>query len=279
MSQQAEAIAATALREWLLLKLPSKINDLNIIRKASIKCPRLGPFTFANGYFSFKSTNVSAPIDVGPLNGSMTDSDIVSEINGYYGGGLATLDSEGRWQITSPNSPTENNPSHVSVGPVAGQASALVAMGWTTGGQEEWRAALIEPTANTIFDGRPIEPDFGAGMLIMIDDRRSSRADIRKDVFDVELDITILVQDVSIGASRSRDHIQSTVRAVREVLSQDRGRMLGRESRGDVVRAHEISCEIAGAPFQIGGIESPNSLFDAATMTLGVTVYERPDAT
>lgn len=282
MSVTPESVAASALRDWLLLKLPAKTLALNNARNASITMPFAGPYEFVGGVLErvkFYDGLGDPGTDVIFGLGVQTATATAGDINTVYPG-MASVDAADRLVITAADFPIEGTMSYVAMGP-GSVNSALSVFGLDDLVASNTRAFITAPGPKNILDGWPVVPDFTRGMTVIIGDRLSEPAaqGNRLDINNVTLDLAIMGAERNTSKHRDREHIQSCVRAVREVLQTDEGRQLGRQSYGDVMFVQELSCRISGIPFSFKRTPSPNELFDIASMTLMVRVFERPDQT
>lgn len=277
-SVQSEARAATALREWLLMKLPSKVTAVNAIRAAKLLSPYAGPFTVPSGaVLKHSATAIDGTYTSIPLtSGSRTAAQVAADINGVVAN-LASSDPNGRLLLTASNAPTASVPSLVALGQ-DNSTGANAAFGWDAGGERNVRYALVAPTYKGVADGWPVAPDMGPGFWIIIGDRESVPVPpaTRRDEYMVGLELTIMHKETNVSPHRSREHIHSVVQCVREVLLTSEGRQLGRAAFGDIVFVDEKKAQIAGKPFAFKGPNAPNVLFDVAVLILAVRVFERP---
>ncbi len=288
MSATVELIARSALRDWLLLKLPAKVTEVNATRAATLRAPRAGPYTIpasstlglsvTGSDASFTAFNVTA--------GSRTTAQMVTEINTAMGGTPASADVDDRLLITSAVTPSTTVPSAVKLRGTT-TTDCNTAFGWDKGGEKEVRTALIAPASRGVMDGWPLVLDFGPQSAIgspiccVVGDSSSApvRPDVRRDEYVVTLDLTVMRMEGLGLVHRNREPILQSLRCVREVLLQDAGRQLGRASVGDVMLVTEKAAKVAAKPFSFGNPKSPGPLFDVAVMVLEVRVYERPGAT
>lgn len=287
----AEQIAAQALRDWLLWKLPAKVTAVNAARAAALRAPFAGPYVIpaspnnklAIGVTANDETVVQATLTAG----SRTAAQLATDINATGGlAGVASADDDGRLLLTSPSAPTTTAPSIIRVRG-SGANDVNTVLGWDKGGEKVMVSALIAPAARGILDGWPSVPDFGPGstvgspISVVIDDSDlvPVKPDVRRDENTVTFSLTILRAEGLSQVHRNREPIRSAVRCVREVLYQDAGRTLGRARSGDIMLVTERRCRIAAKPFSFGNPKSPNPLFDVAVMVVDVRVFERPAAT
>lgn len=291
MSEAVEQIAATALRDWLLLQLPAKVAEVNLFRAAVLLCPWAGPFnvpagsTLGIGVTAGSDTVISVPLTTGAAR---TSAQIAANINAAAGlVGMAAVDSAGRWYVTSPTPPSASTDSKVILRKANGTTDINNVFGFDQGGERDIRSALLAPPRASAFDGWPITPVFaprsakGAYIAFVVGDRRPVPASggPRRDQYTVAIDLSVLRMDVA-EQHRSREAISSAVRCVREVLLQDAGRMLGRAGAGDVQLVEEVAGGlISSVPLNFNAKKDSNPLYDAALLQLSVKIYQRPSAT
>lgn len=287
MSVNPEALAVTAVREYLLQTLPAKVATLNAARKASIKSALAGPYLVPQGAklrLSSQSQDAT-PIEITLTSGAIarTAAEVAQDINGPFpvGGGpvLASADASGRLVLESYTAPAEGAPSVVVVARDIGPTGANAMLGWAEGGEHVERAALVAPSWRGVVDGRPLAaPDMGQGFWVMLGNRtaRPTHPGIRRDTYLVTIATEVWRPfSANGGPHRNREAVSACVQAVREVLFTTTGRYLGRQAYGDVQLADVPDATIAGDPLSLQ--ESPGILFDVATLTLTVRVFQRPD--
>lgn len=271
MSVRAEAIAAEALREWLLLQLPARVAAANLVRAAVLKAAWAGPYTIADGaqLKIQRVWNSAVSIMVALTAGSRTAAQVASDINAVLPG-LATVDSAERLVLTSPTAPVAGTPSYLEV---KGDVSPF---GWVTSAKSVV-SALVAPGWNDVCDGLPQALDFasrGPGtVVVFIGDRRSQPLDDnpRRNEHRVSLDVHVLRVEPDQHPHRTREAIQAAVACVREATLTPAGRQLGVPTT--IVHCVPRNAAVAGQPFK-----EKNSpvLFDGAGFTLEVKVFERP---
>ncbi len=154
--------------------------------------------------------------------------------------------------------------------------------GWDPGGEKEALTALVAPGLKGVCNGLPQLPDFGpAGVIAVVIGTRSSRplpGGPRRDEFLVTVDLDILRIDPQQQASRTREHIESSVRCVREVILTDAGRQLGRVP--GIVLCDFLGCVISATPHVFKSKEPiANPRYEGAALQLSIRVFERPGAT
>ena len=118
----------------------------------------------------------------------------------------------------------------------------------------------------------------GQGFWVVVGNRtvKPTHPGIRRDTYLVTMTVHIL-RPMSAHAPphRTREAIASCVRAVRELVEADDGRYLGRQAFGDVQLATIEGVTIEGAVRDFKDV--PSVLFDVASLTLNVRVFQRPD--
>ena len=289
MSVTAELIARSALRDYLLLRLPAKVTEVNATRAATLRAPWAGPYTIpAASTMGLSVTGSDASFTAFTVTaGSRTTAQMVTEINTAMAGSPASADADDRLLITSPTAPSTTVPSAVKLrGTTSTDCNAV--FGWDKGGEKEVTTALIAPSSRGVADGWPQVLDFGPGAAIgapiccVIGDSSTApvRPDPRRDEHVVTLDLTVLRLE-GLGLShRNREPILSSLRCVREVLlGETAGRMLGRAGLGDVQMVSEVAAKVAAKPYSFGSPKSPGPLFDVAVLVLAIRVFGRPGAT
>ena len=272
---QPEALAARALREYLLRWLPQKTAQLNALRAAVVKSAAVGPFTVASGNLVLASVRDSAtPTAVTLPTGSVTAAQVATAINtAAVPGVTASADGDGRLVLTGA-APTEGVASVVSV-----QASGSnVLFGWPVEGCYDVVTALTAPTFKGVMDGGPATvPDFGRTYAVVIGDRSAVEVGgSRADMHAVTLDVSVWVADRGNGQHRTRELLQSAVRCVRELLDSDDGRTLGRGTVGDILRV-QTAAKLKGTPFQV--FDEAKRLVasgEVASLTVTVKTFHRP---
>lgn len=278
MSVQAPALAAAALRDWLLLKLPAKVTEVNAARAAVLRAPWAGPYDVpvAGTVLSIRRTYDSAAFEPVSITASTT-AGIVTEINTALGVTVASADSEDRLVLTSLLAPTADVPSVLEL--KAGPGNSL--FGFGKSGAKAMTTALVAPGYNDVLDGIPQATDFvskGPGTIVVIigDRKFNPLENHRRNEQLVQLDVAVFRAEPHMQVHRNREHIQAAAQCVFEVLLTDTGKQMGRASVGDIVMARQKGGSISGKPFSFGTKNSPGPLFDAAAFSLEVRVFERP---
>lgn len=272
------AIAARALRDYLLRWLPAKVAQLNALRGAVLKSALVGPFNISSGALVLASAREGATTSVTlPTGAAVTATQVATAINAVPVAGLtASADGEGRLVLTAA-APTEGVPSVVRV---AASTVANALFGWPQNGHTEVVTALTAPTSKGVMDGWPVSiPDMGRTFAVILGDRKAvPLGGVRRDQHTVTLDVVVWAADRAAGGHRSREHIQAAARAVHELLSSDDGRTLGRGSVGDVLHVEVSGLQVRGMPFQafdeskrpVGGAT------EVASLTVTAKVFHRP---
>lgn len=280
MSIRAEAIAAEALKAWLLEQLPAVAATINTSRTAWLRSSFDGTYSIpASAVFPVSTlSRATSDMQLVPLTeGARTAQEIADEINTYVNEAWASADTQGRLVLRSPYEPTTSAMSLVAVGPDSTGANA--ALGFDPGGSYDVRTPVIAPSSSGVMDGWPLTVDASAlsGMVVIIGDRESKPlTPFRKNERLVTLDLAVLRMETQGNVHQRRDGIGAAMQAVRECLSTVAGRQLGRASQGDIVFCEETSAKISGQPFQLKVQGASNALMDMASIKLSVRVFERP---
>jgi len=278
MSVRPEALVCEYLRDWLLMQLPAKVAEVNAARAPVLRSPYAGPYVVTSGMaLSISIDDPAACTSVALTTGTRTATQLAADIEGTSGlSGIATADADGRLVLTgaAPSSATQG----VYIGPDSTGAAEL--LGFNPGGERCVRAPLAAPLSSGVADGWPNILDCGPGFWVILGKRASvpvQPGDVRRDSWMAAVEMTIMLKDTNIQNSRSREAIEACVQCVQEVLLSDRGRYLGRNGHGDVMKVEEKTCIIPGTPWRASD-ESGNVLgiFDTATYAISVRVYSRP---
>lgn len=271
------AIAATALREYLLRYLPAEVAAINATRAAVVKAALAGPYAISSGSLSLGPTRAGGTSVTLPTGVAVTASTIATAINAAVTGITASADTQGRLVLTSDTAPTGDTASAVGVG--ASEANAV--FGWEDAGVHEVRSALGAPTWKGVMDGWPVGiPDGGRNFVVILEDRDEvPLGGYRRDEHTVTLALSVWAVDRNVSVHRSREYIQAAAQAVRDVLESDDGRTLGLND-GTVQHVAIGRERIRGMPFQAFD-EAKRPLgppADVASMTVQVKVFQRPSA-
>lgn len=275
MPIRPEALAAQALREYLLLALPAKVAALNATRAPVLKAPRAGPYEVPVGAkLLLRQGALAFPVVL--TAGLRTATQLAVDFAAAGFGGAST-DARGRLALTG-EAPVAGPArlelaSETDAGTVAGVHGLL---GFDAGGNRVVRTPLVAPTFRAVFDGWPAQPDFpGGGMLsVVVGDRRSvPQPNIRRDMHDVELDVHVLRAESQGAVHASREGIQAALQAVRELVHESRTLDESETSDRHIMLTEQLSADVAGRPYQLENV--PHLLFDAAQLRLRVRVYER----
>lgn len=283
MTVLAEKLAAQAFRDWLLWKLPAKVVEVNAERFASIRAATPGPYTIpANATLGFSHTfNNAALTGFAVTAGSRTTAQMVTQINAAMGGTPASADADDRLLYTSPLAPTGTTPSKVWVrGGTSTDCNSV--FGWDAGGEKEVLTALVAPGLKGVCNGLPQLPDFGpAGVVAVIIGNRSSKptpGGPRRHQFAVAMDVDIIRIETQQQVNKTKEHIESAVRCVREVLLTTAGRQLGRARSGDIMLVEIGDVHVSGTTHKFLSKPPPaNPNFEGAAMKLQIRVNETPD--
>lgn len=293
---QPEALAAQRLRDWLLRQLPAACVSVNALRAATLTTPLVSPFTIpADAVLKVSLTSVRDGFTTVALtSGSRTAAQVVSEINAALAATVATANDAGQVVLTSTTAPSFSGvtptSSSVAVGPDT--TGANLALGFDAGGEWQVTTPVLPPSPQGVADGMPSGGVFmpaaiGFGRVaVTIGERTAVLKDgsLRRNEYEVTLDVAIFRVEPQQRVSQSREGIQAALRAVRACLSTDAGKQLGNVVTADssIVRCRELGSRIAGAPFQQvqqGATQPSGLLFDAANLKLQVLVFENPPIT
>lgn len=276
MSVYVEQLAASAIREHLLLNLAAKVTEVNGQRAPVMKTALAGPFNVTAGMSLKVGTDGGAQTTV-PLTigAARTAAQVAAEVQAATSLTCAA-DLQQRWTITgtAPSSATRS----VEIGEDTTGANAL--FGWAPGGEQVVRSQLVAPNAEGIADGWPLLNDLGGGFWVIIGDRESvpKAPHPRGDTYLVGLELAVFCPVTNEQAHKDREAIHSCIRCVRELLLTDAGLQAGRAASGDIMLITEKGARIPGRPWKFHGDDAPNVLFDVAAMHLTVRVFERPAA-
>lgn len=283
-----EALVAEEMRNWLLMQLPAKVATINAARAPVLTSPYAGPWTIAAGMKLRVSISDQATFtDVALTAGAgRTATNLAADVNGTGGlSGVGSADADGRLLLTgtAPTSAEQLVMVKDGLGVGDAETGAAPLLGWNPGGEKAVRYPLSAPLGTGVCDGWPVILDCGPGFWVIIGKRVGvpvQPGDIRRDSHQVGLELTILLKDTNRQNSRSREAIEACVQCVREVLLTDRGRYIGRNGSGDVMKVEEKNCIIPGAPWRASDENGAVlGIFDTATYSVSVRVYARPDAT
>lgn len=283
-----ESLAVTAVREYLLAKLPAKVSALNVLRAAVLKSALIEPFTVPSGAVLKLSawSQETTPTSVNLTSGTRTAAQVAADITAAAVPGLtAGVDEVGRLTLTSSSTPAAGAPSVVVVArdsdaDGANATGSNAAFGWADGGEHCEVPAIVAPSWRGVTDGKPLAStaDLGQGFWVLLGKRTATptHPGIRRDTFNVAISVEVW-RPFSANAPphRTREAIGSCVRAVREVIEADDGRYLGRQWANDVQLATLGAVAIDDSIFVLN--EMPGVLFDVARLTLNVRVFQRPD--
>lgn len=276
-----EAVAAQALADWLRLKLPAKCAALNSNRAAQLKTATAGPWTFANDFdlpLSAIGTEDATPSTVTVAAGVYTAAQLAITINTAAPTNVtAATDFACRLVLTSTVTPTEDLPSVVAVlaaADAAGEAGYAL-LGWQAGGERVDCAAVVAPGWRNVVDGDwLLAPDVGSGFVVRLLDRTATtERSVRRGEFFVDI-ATEVWRPFGSNATphRDRDAIETCLRAVREVVTDDStGRQLGRAAAGDIMYADVASSAVSGETFTANGVS-----FEAAAINFRIRVFQPP---
>lgn len=276
-----EAVATQALADWLRLKLPAKCAALNSNRAAQLKSAVAGPFAIADDCtlrLSVIGTEDATPYEVAVPAGIYTAAQLAFLIDATATSIDASEDFAGRLVLQSEVTPTEDAPSVVAVLAAEDDASAAAhaALGWEAGGERVDCAAVISPGYRNVVDGDwLVAPDAGSGFIVRLLDRQATVAygDARHGEFWVDVTAEVWRPfGANVTPHRDRDAIETCLRAVREVVTDDStGRQLGRAAAGDIMRVDITTSAVSGETFFANGVS-----FEAAALTFRIRVFQPP---
>lgn len=273
MSVRPEALAVQALQEYLLRKLPAKVATINAARYATLKAARAGPYVVpAGATLTIANDRTAAGTAYAITAGTRTAAQIVVDL-GLCVEATASADTDGRLVLSTEGGPTEGAPVCVAVH----AASWLNVFGWDLGGEHDARAAITAPQRKGVSDGYgATPPDAGRTFWVVIADRDSSPVapDNRRDETQVLLSLDVWVPDRIGNQQRSKENLGAVLQCLREVLLTPEGRQLGRGATGDIVFGAIHRTRIAGTAKAIA--EAPGVLFDTASLTVSLKIYEVP---
>jgi hypothetical protein len=277
VSLAVEQLVVDRLREWLLLKLPAKVTEVNAARAAVLVAPNAGPYTIPVGgslRYSASSIDISdaaSMTDAALTSGSRTAAQVASDFNTAVGASIASADGTGRFVLTAAVTPSDGTDSVIALG--EDSTGAMAALGFPAGGAYVVRQALIAPDTNAVMDGAPLIPEPSAGFWVILGDNASVplQPAVRRDENVVAIALTLGVP-VPQNSKFRQEHLRAALRCVREVLFlEPNGRTLG--NAANVVLVEEKQALLKARPIQYA--EFPNQLFCRCGIELQVRVFER----
>lgn len=275
MGVLVEELAARAVREHLLAKLPAKVSEVNALRAPSLKAPLAGTYAVTAGMSLKVAVDGGAESTVALTTGAArTAAQVASD---FAVAGVSASASGDHLAVATSAAPSSATKA-ITIG--ADSTGANVLFGWPDNGDSVTRAPLVAPSSKGVADGWPLLNDMGAGFWVIIGDRESVPVSPhpRKDEYLVALELAVFSPVTNEQAHRDRESIHACIRCVRECLLTDAGLQVGRASAGDVMLVTEKMARIPGRPWKMKGADAPNALFDVAAMQLNVRVFERPAA-
>lgn len=266
---QAERKALDALRAYLLRALPAKVDAVNATRAARITAPRAGPYTLPGSASLALGTDPASLVTVALTAGVRTATQVAAELDAAFPGALVFgVDEQDRLYIQA-DAPSAGAKSVVALG--ADETGAAAAIGLPPGGDLLVRNAIVAPVARAIVDGEPGGMDFSDGFYVVFRERTSEprSSNIRDDTHRVAFRAEVIAAEPDASARGSQEYLEACVRAVREVIYEDR------TLDGLVMLAELLSVRYRGQPFYFaqGGQMSP--LMTSAEMNLRILVFER----
>lgn len=275
---EPEALVARSLRSVLLRELPAKCAALDLTRAPVLRAPIPGPYTVPSGAMLRLRLTEGAWTTAELMPGVRTAAQVAADIAMEGFAGVASQDSKGRLTLTgtAPLAPSAHASVELASEAEAGASTGTYAVfGFDDGGNRVVRSPLLAPTYRSVYDGLPVTADFaGSGALsIIIGDRRAKPdGNLRRQMWDVQVDLLLYRADPLSAVHASRDGIQAALAAVRAVLTEHRKLDdLEGEGGGSVMLSQELASEVAGQPLIFDGL--PQALFDRARVTLAVRVY------
>lgn len=275
---RASALAAQALREYLLAQLPAQVATLNATRAATLTTAQSGPWTIPSGAsIGISLTGSTGFTTVNLTSGSRTAAQLVTEINAAMGATVASALSDSRLRLTSTTAPSGADTASV-VALDADTTDTLLALGFDPAGEMCVRAPLVAPTSKGICDGEPvgvIEPFAQGRMIVVIRDRSDVAItnELRREERLATLEVIVYVPMARQDFNRSREEIQAACECILDVISTTSGRYLGRSADGDVGFVQCKALKVSGSSFKL---PSQNFLLDLANLTITARVFQRP---
>lgn len=274
--------AVVALRRYLLSKLAEKVVAVNLSRAAYLHTATPGPWTVTSGMALNLGTSSALPQRVALPVGSMSAAQLVSTINTAAVAGIhASVDGYGCVQVAATVAPVApSTPSSVYLGPDTTGANVL--LGWNAGGEQVVNQPLRAPTPQGVCDGYfGANPANGQSFAVVISDRDvqpwpSQSKYLRYDEFAVRVTLEVFAPVVTQNGFRTREHISSVMRALREILATQDGLQLGRATAGDIILTTILSEKVGGRPFSFAEPNGPNVLADVGQMQLMIKVFQLP---
>ncbi len=276
MPIRPEALAASVLRDYLLLALPAKVAALNAARAPVLKSPLAGPFAVPPGArLLLREGAVSYPVVL--TSGSRTATQLAVDFAaaGFAG---ASSDVRGRLVLTgaAPAAGAWQRLELASEGEAGGVAGVHALFGWDSGGNRVVRSPLVAPTYRGLYDGFPVQPDFpgGGALVVILGDRRATpQPNVRRDMHDVQVTVHLLRAEPQAATHASREGIQACLQAVRECIHESRTLDESETSDRHIMLTEVESTEVGGRPLLMEGL--PGLFFDSAEVRVRIRVYER----
>jgi len=285
---EPEALAARALRDWLLWKLPASCATINAARAAFLRAPQPGPYEMPVAGV-LKLSLDGTPVNAASTSGSRTTAQMVTEINAAMGATVASADADDRLLLTSTTTPSYNAstlaPTDSMLKVHSDATGANIALGFEEGGQTCVRAPILPPGPDGVCDGFPVGGFYnpsalGKGRVLVTIGNRASQPtqdNPRRFEWDVTLDCA-LFRDTDVQPHQSREGIQAALAAVRNTLLTDAGMQLG-AVRDGVMYARALDVMVSPVPFaetDASGKRVPGgNFFDAANLKLRIRVFQQ----
>lgn len=281
MTIRASALAAQALREFLLATLPAKVAAINLTRAATLTTPAVGPFTIpaaASLSLSLDGTTFTA---CALTAGSRTAAQCATEIDTAMGADVASALTDGRLRLTSTTTPT--GPSTVSSIFLAADATgAAAALGWDSGGESVTRSPLVTPTDKGVLDGEPngqFDPYANGRMLVVIRDRQDDEVQLRRDERVATMEVLVYVPLSTQERHASREEISAACECLLDALHTTSGRTFGHISTTDTAIGFTQVKQVKISGSSWGVKDTPNFLMDIARLVVTARVFQRASLT
>ncbi len=286
-----EAIAAKAMRDWLLWKLPASCVATNLTRAAVLRATTPGPYTVPAA--SSISVSQVGKNDAGTAcaltTGTRTATQCAADFNLAIPG-IASVDADDFLVLTSTAPPSyvvaTLAATNSCVAIVPGSSNSI--FGWDLGGECFITTPVTPPGPQGVADGWPLggwlnPSQLGKGRVCVTIGGRPgalTQNNPRRSEWDVTLDVAIFRSEPQQQVHQTREGINAALIAVRAVLQTDAGKRLGRTANGDVMNCIELSTNVSPLSFRAtdseGKPQPGGLLFDAVNVKYLVRVYQTP---
>lgn len=285
---EPEALAARALRDWLLWKLPASCATINAARAAYLRAPGPGPYTIpASAVLKLGLTATTTNVSL--TAGSHTTAQLVTEINTAMGATIASADTDDKLLLTSTTAPsfhaTTLAPTNSGLIIGADTTGANVALGFERGGQRAVTTPVLPPGPDGVCDGFPVAGLFnpsalGKGRVLVTIGQRTSQPtqdNPRRFEWDTLLDCAVFRDEPQQVQHQTREGIQAALAAVRNTFLTDAGMQLGRPNEVMYARAGEVKVSpVSFKQFDQQGRALEGGLFfDAADFKFRARVFQQ----